>query len=183
MDIKLISQERAEDLNMPNEVFELFGKLNVQRLDRQWDYSIHYFEESKWEVFPDEAYDWQQVMTQGFALGAYVDEQLLGLAIFQDDWKKFMYLHDLKVTQAFRKNGVAAELIKKGHELALERGYRGIYTIGQDNNLAACRFYLKQGFLIGGFNDCDYRYTQQANKADIYFYLDQSPAKPKERTV
>ena len=98
MDIKLISQERAEDLNMPNEVFELFGKLNVQRLDRQWDYSIHYFEESKWEVFPDEAYDWQQVMTQGFALGAYVDEQLLGLAIFQDDWKKFMYLHDLSST-------------------------------------------------------------------------------------
>lgn len=174
MNIKLISQHSAEDLNMPNEAFELFGHLEVQRVSQQWAYSIHYSDEKDWQVFPDDIYEWPKVNADGFALGAYEAEQLIGLAIFQNDWKKYMYLHDLKVTQAHRQKGVAAKLIEKGHELALERGYHGIYTIAQDNNLAACCFYLKQGFLIGGFNDWDYRHTLQAGKADIYFYLDKA---------
>ena len=41
--------------------------------------------------------------------------------------------------------GIASELIKEGQKYTGELGYKGIYTIGQDNNLAACKFYLKQG--------------------------------------
>ena len=37
-------------------------------------------------------------------------------------------------------------------EEARNQGMRGVYTIGQDNNLSACLFYLKQGFEIGGFD-------------------------------
>jgi hypothetical protein len=47
-----------------------------------------------------------------------------------------------------------------------------IYTIGQDNNLSACLFYIKSGFVIGGFNTHVYGGTNQANKSNIYFYLD-----------
>lgn len=172
MKIKLIGQNDAEDLNLPNEAFELFGRMEIQRMTNQWEYSCHYSKESEWELFPDEAYDWHQVNEKGFALGAYVGDQVIGLAVYQDDWKQFMYLHDLKVKQAYRQSGVAAKLIEKGYELASKKGYRGLYTIGQDNNLAACQFYLKQGFEIGGFNNWDYRHTSQANKSDIYFYLD-----------
>lgn len=172
MNIKLIDQTNAQDLNLPNEAFELFGWMEIQRLNNQWEYSCHESKERTWQVFPDEIYDLQEVNGKGFALGAYIDDQIVGLAVYQDDWKKFMYLHDLKVKQAYRQSGVASKLIEKGYELASKKGYRGLYTIGQDNNLAACQFYLKQGFEIGGFNNWDYRHTSQANKSDIYFYLD-----------
>ena len=42
-------------------------------------------------------------------------------------------------------------LVEKMVEVATEHGYRGIYAVAQDNNLAACKFYLKNGFVIGGF--------------------------------
>lgn len=47
-----------------------------------------------------------------------------------------------------------------------------VYTIGQDNNLAACLFYLEHGFEIGGFDNRCYRGTSQENKTNIYFYRD-----------
>ena len=48
----------------------------------------------------------------------------------------------------------------------------GLYTIGQDDNLGACRFYLKAGFRIGGLDTEVYKGTKQEGKSDILFYLD-----------
>lgn len=42
--------------------------------------------------------------------------------------------------------------------------------VGQANNLTACRFYLKNGFTIGGFNNRVYDGTSPEGNADIYFY-------------
>lgn len=41
-----------------------------------------------------------------------------------------------------------------------------------DNNLGACLFYIKRGFVIGGLNTNVYKGTKQEGKADIYFYCD-----------
>ena len=56
--------------------------------------------------------------------------------------------------------------------IAKEKGYVGIYTQGQDNNLGACLFYIKTGFYIGGFDSNVYKGTKQEGKSDIIFYLD-----------
>lgn len=48
----------------------------------------------------------------------------------------------------------------------------GLWTIGQDNNLAACLFYVNNGFRIGGLDTDVYIGTKQEGKADIYFYKD-----------
>ena len=61
---------------------------------------------------------------------------------------------------------------KKAREIALARGYRGLYTQAQDNNLTACLFYLSQGFFIGGLDTQVYMGTRQEGKSDIIFYLD-----------
>ena len=42
--------------------------------------------------------------------------------------------------------------------------------MGQDNNLAACQFYIKSGFRIGGVDTEVYNGTSQEGKADIIFY-------------
>ena len=53
---------------------------------------------------------------------------------------------------------------------ARERGYIGLFTQAQDNNLNACLFYLHTGFEIGGFDNHVYNGTSQEGKADIIFY-------------
>ena len=83
-----------------------------------------------------------------------------------------MYLYDLKVLKDYRKKGVATALMNKAMEICRLKGYGGIYTQGQDNNLSACLFYIKNGFYIGGFDNNLYKGTPQEGKADIIFYLD-----------
>ena len=76
------------------------------------------------------------------------------------------------MNRAYRNRGVASLLIENAKKIASEKGYRGIYTQGQDNNLSACLFYIKCGFRIGGLDTEIYKGTRQEGKADILFYLD-----------
>lgn len=41
-----------------------------------------------------------------------------------------MYLCDLKVNSNYRQQGIVKQLIKRGLSLALNQGYKGIYTQG-----------------------------------------------------
>ena len=68
--------------------------------------------------------------------------------------------------------GVAKALLEKAAAAAKERGFQGLYTQGQDNNLGACLFYVKQGFVIGGLDTKVYQGTPQEGKKDILFYWD-----------
>ena len=172
MKYKKITAKNKEDILLPNEAFDLFGQMHVNRVDDEWTYETELFEQVDAMVFPEEKYNISHIQEKGFAIGAYSEDKCVGLAIFEYNWSKYLFLYDLKVNRSFRKKGVATELIKAGQKYGKEYGYKGIYTIGQDNNLGACKFYLKQGFKIGGLNTHSYRHTSQAGKYDIYFYLE-----------
>lgn len=172
MEYKFITKESERDLNIANEPFDIYGKMNVTFTNKQWDYTQELFDSVSQLTFPAENYQFENIEKNGFAIGAYDNNTCIGLAIFEFNWNKYLYLSDLKVNKNYRRQGVAQKFIELGLAKATENNYAGIYTIGQDNNLAACLFYLKQGFLIGGFNNRDYQHTQQEGKADIYFYLD-----------
>ena len=164
--------ENAGDLNLPNEPFEMPGKLIPALTDGVWRFRTELFETPDSMVFPQEQYELAEVEKKGVAFGAYEDGKCVGIAIYEDYWLKYMYLYDLKVSSHARGKGVGKALIRAGLEEAKKRGYRGLYTIAQDNNLNACMFYLKAGFAIGGFDNRVYGGTSQAGKADILFYLD-----------
>lgn len=168
----MITKETEQDLRLPNEPFEIFGQLMVSRSNNQWTHEEMYFAETESMTFPDENYQYEDIQPKGFAIGAYDNDQCVGLAIFDDNWNKYIYLNDLKVNSSFRKMGVASGLLAAGRQIAEKKGYKGMYTVAQDNNLAACKFYLKQGFEIGGLNTKIYHFTKQTGKADIYFYHD-----------
>ena len=170
--VKRITKENAQDLNLPNESFSMPGKCIPQLHDGVWSYRTELFETPRSMVFPDEDYDFEKTDQKGIIFGAYENGKCIGVAIYEDYWLKYMYLSDLKVNAAARGKGVGKALIRAGLEAAKERGYRGLYTIAQDDNLNACLFYLGAGFAIGGFDNRAYGGTSQAHKADILFYLD-----------
>lgn len=171
IEIRVIDHEHKADINIPNEAFPIFGRLIPAYDGEKWSYTTERFEKTRELRFPDENYDFD-AMSDCVFIGAYADGKCVGLAIMQDFMFQYMYLYDLKVNASLRGNHIGARLIKKAMEVAEKRGYRGIYTIGQDDNLAACLFYLNNGFHIGGL-DCDvYRGTSQEDKRNVLFYTD-----------
>lgn len=170
--IRLIGKEDASDINIKNEPFKLFGRMLPCYQDGKWSYSIIENEKIEWDLFPDENYSFENMEKEYVFVGAYDGSVCIGLAILKHQWNKYIYLYDLKVNSAYRRQHIAAKMIKSAYVYAKERGYRGIWTIGQDNNLAACLFYVNNGFRIGGLDTDVYMGTKQEGKADIYFYKD-----------
>lgn len=169
-----IDQQHSKDLNLPNQPFSLFGRLLPSYQNREWHYEVQKFDASKIEkmCFPDENYDFETLSKNSIILGAYRNQQCIGLAILQHTWNEYLYLYDLKVDAAYRSKQVGSLLIKKAKEISKENHYLGLFTQGQDNNLGACLFYLKNGFKIGGIDTLVYTGTKQEGKIDILFYSD-----------
>lgn len=172
--IRVIKEERAQDINLPNEPFSLFGRMIPSYVNECWGYDTVYWEEEKITemCFPQENYNYAEMKENSVFLGAYDEDKCVGLAILQQGFFKYMYLYDLKVNADVRGKGIGKLLIEEAKRVALAQGYRGLYTQGQDNNLGACLFYIKSGFYIGGFDSNVYKGTKQEGKADILFYLD-----------
>lgn len=175
IEIKRIAEATKNDINIPNEPFTLWGKMIPTYDGNKWAYTTKKFEESKIieMVFPNENYNFDALKKKCFFVGAYNEcGKCIGLGIFRHDCFKYLYLDDLKVCREYRGHGIGKLLLDEGKKIAAENSYRGIYTIGQDNNLSACLFYIKSGFVIGGFNTHIYGGTNQSNKSNIYFYLE-----------
>ena len=153
-----------------NEPFPLFGRMIPQYDGAHWTYTTEEFPPSARSemVFPEEEYELGAA--DFFYTGAFDGDTCVGLAVWQRDMFRYLYLYDLKVNGAYRGQGIGKQLIDAGMEIAQTQGLIGIYTIVQDNNLAAARFYLKSGFAIGGLNTRVYDGTRQADKRDIYLY-------------
>ena len=171
--IQRIDAQHQADINIPNEPFELFGKIEVSYADGQWSHRLVRYapEQISRMCFPDETYRYDENPNRVF-LGAYDGEACIGLAVLEPGMFRYMYLYDLKVNERYRGQHVGERLMEEARAIAAEQGYCGIYTQGQDNNPAACLFYLHTGFYIGGLDTNVYRHTSQEGKADILFYCE-----------
>lgn len=170
IDIRSIDRAHAADINLPNEPFALSGRMVPTYVDEAWSCSIQHTGGVSAMTFPDEHYDYDALTGNSTFLGAYDGEKCVGLAVLQEGFFRYMYLYDLKVNAAYRRQGIAGRLIGRAEKIARAKGYIGLWTQGQDNNLGACLFYLHAGFEIGGFDNRVYDGTKQAGKADILFY-------------
>ena len=170
--IRLIGRENAADIRLPNERFPLFGRMLPSYSNGKWSYTVTELTEPGWDIFPDENYNFEEMQKNYVFIGAYDAEKCIGLAILERQWSKYLYLYDLKVNSDYRDRHIGTRLIEKACECAGELGKRGVWTVGQDNNLAACLFYIHNGFRIGGLDTEVYNGTKQEGKADIYFYKD-----------
>lgn len=173
-DIRIIGEDCREDINLPNEPFRLIGRMIPSYTNGRWSYDVcRRKEEDITEMrFPDENYRYDEMKDDSVFIGAYDQDRCVGLAVLRDACFRYMYLYDLKTSREYRRQGVATALLEKAKEACRARGYSGIYTIGQDDNLSACLFYIKAGFCIGGFDTRVYHGTAQEGKADVIFYLD-----------
>ncbi|MCX2454766.1 GNAT family N-acetyltransferase [Lacticaseibacillus nasuensis] len=169
--IQQITTANEADLRLPNEPFPIIGEFLVTRTEAGWSHQERLAAQVHEQTFPEENYQLAAIDAAGFALGAYAEEQCVGLATFEYQFNRFVYLADLKVTQTYRRSGVARALLDAAKPIAQAHGSQGLCTIAQGSNVIANRFYLAYGFHIGGLETFRYEFTRAKGETDIHYWL------------
>ena len=86
-------------------------------------------------------------------------------------WNKFGYVEELVVDPEFRGQGVGHALMARAIEWAKGQNLPGLTLETQDNNVPACKFYEKCGFVLGGFDLFAFRNLANASEIALYWYL------------
>ena len=86
-------------------------------------------------------------------------------------WNKFGYVEELVVDPEFRGKGVGHALMARAIEWAKGQNLPGLTLETQDNNVPACKFYEKCGFVLGGFDLFAFRNLANASEIALYWYL------------
>ena len=80
--------------------------------------------------------------------------------------------YEITVDKKYRTLGVGKRLINQAKQWAKEGNMPGIMLETQNNNVAACKFYEKCGFVIGGFDFLVYKgLDMTSDEVAIYWYL------------
>ncbi len=86
-------------------------------------------------------------------------------------WNKFAYVEELVVDTDFRGQGIGYALMSRAIACARQQGFPGLTLETQDNNVPACKFYEKCGFILSGFDLCAYKNLDNPTEFALYWYL------------
>lgn len=169
-----MDETNVGDFNTTNEPFELFGRMKVELIDDSWRFSEELWDEPRSMLFPLDKIDPLGLVgheDRGVLL-AYIDQRCAGQCRFSKRWNRYLYIEDLAIAQEYRRQGLGRILILAVIAWARQRGFPGLSLEAQDTNLAACRFYRKLGFSLGGIDRHFYRQTSARGQVAYFWYLD-----------
>lgn len=175
MKIVKLSSDTLQDINKPNEPFEIIGKLKPTFVNDEWAYSEELYDHSHLYAYPDEDCDYSLYIENPdkAVFLAYSEKECIGQIVLRKDWNKYAFVEDIGVAKSSRGQGVGTALIQKAIEWAKEKGLCGLALETQDDNLLACRFYAKCGLSIGAVNTMLYKNFSKpcSDETAIFWYL------------
>lgn len=172
MEIVKINQKNLKDINKPNQPFEIIGRINPTFADGRWMYTEELYDQPYMKAYPDDTWDYAAYIDNPdkTIFLAYSEEQCIGQIVLRRDWNKYAFIEDICVAKSARGKGVGSSLIHEAIEWAKSSCLMGLALETQDNNLLACRFYAKCGFIIGAVNTMLYRNFNNREFA-VFWYL------------
>ena len=172
MEIVKIDQHNLADINKANQPFEIIGKIKPTFADGIWTYTEELIEQSYTKIYPNDTRDYATYIDNHdkTVFLAYSDTECIGQIVLKRDWNGYAFIEDICVAKPARGQGVGTDLIKKATEWAKNANLKGLSLETQDNNLLACRFYAKCGFVIGAVNTMLYRNFDNEEFA-VFWYL------------
>ena len=175
MEIVKLSFITLKDVNKANEPFEIIGRLKPNFLNDEWNYTEEIYDCPYLHLYPNEDCDYSLYIENPdkTVFLAYADKECVGQIVLRKDWNKYAFVEDICVSKSSRGQGIGSALIQKAIEWAKDKGLDGLALETQDNNLLACRFYSKCGFVIGAVNTMLYKnFTKPWSDATaIFWYL------------
>lgn len=166
-----LTKDLVEDINMTNDYFTLYGKVVPSLQSGKWSYTEVLFDKTRETRFPDDKLEWSQYINQEdkALFLAYINNVCIGQIRIIKDWNRFCYIENIATKKDYRGSGVGTLLLNKAEEWAKQRNLIGMSLEAQDDNLGACRFYVKQGFILGGVDTLKQSYNSDI-ETTLYWY-------------
>jgi ribosomal protein S18 acetylase RimI-like enzyme len=103
-----------------------------------------------WEQSDEEEWArYQQFLAEGYSLGAYEGEDLVGFALNEPRrWNNTLWIWEFHVGETHRRRGIGRQLMGAVVEKARQAGFRVVGLETQSTNIPAISFYRAVGFEI-----------------------------------
>ena len=76
------------------------------------------------------------------------ETKFIGYAAVSKSWTNFAQIDDIAVDVSARRSGAGRLLLNAAIDWAYDRALPGVRMETQSNNVAACRFYERNGFML-----------------------------------
>jgi ribosomal protein S18 acetylase RimI-like enzyme len=120
---------------------------------------------------PEELRRYREVVLQGWSLGAYDGENLVGIALAERrDWNRSLWVWELGVAETQRRKGIARSLVEELSHRAREAGLRVLVCETQTTNVPAIDFYHNTGFHVDGI-DLSYYTNEDAERGEVALFM------------
>jgi len=168
-----ISHRHLSDINKPNQPFLVFGRLIPSYMNGKWTWTEELFEIPYEKRYPDDELDYGDYVDNPdkIIFMAYVDDKCVGQIRLRRNWNKYCYVEDIAVDRKYRGMGLGRKLVDTAVQWAKKGGMLGLLAETQDTNLAACRFYHRYGFVLGGADTMLYANCSDSNEKALFWYL------------
>lgn len=167
--IRPLKEQLINVVNNANEPFPIIGKILPSFSNGVWSYEEELYDIPTEIRFPDDKLDWSTYIdsNEKIILLAFHEDTCIGQIRLVKDWNRFAYIENIAVKKDFRKSGVGHLLLEAAEIWAKGQSLIGLSLEAQNDNLIACRFYVKEGFVLGGVDTL----KQSANpKIDLTLY-------------
>lgn len=103
---------------------------------------------------------------------AWWQDQPVGHVVVSSHWNGLAYVDELAVDARVRRAGVGRALLEVVRFWALRKHLPGVMLETQNNNLAACRLYEREGYQLGGVDRLRYRGIDPLTReVALFWYL------------
>lgn len=150
--IKPLEEKFIEIVNKANEPFPVIGKIIPRFLNGAWSYEELLYENKLETIFPDDQLNWQEYINseKKVVFLAFCEGECIGQIRLVKDWNRFAYIENIAVRKSLRKSGIGHLLLEAAAAWAHDKSLIGLSLEAQNDNVIACRFYEKEGFVLGG---------------------------------
>lgn len=173
--IKRLNDENFHDVDNCDGTFVVDSELVLSVEGAHISYHTVTVEPYKKRYVPEQNRDLRAYIDspKGAVYLAYIEERVCGQMIISLSWNNYALIEDLEVDVKFRRNGVGQALIEQAKSWASSLGLAGIAVETQNNNVSACRFYERCGFLLCGFDSNLYRgLNPNSTETALFWYFD-----------
>lgn len=135
--------DRLTEIDLSEHITQVYRLVDGQLEAEAHDWHRPRGDEAFWRERIDE---WKQTLQPDLWLGAYDGERLAGLASLRYELAPGLaQLTTLHVSQPYRRQGVARQLVQTVAALARQHGAQALYVSAIPSQ-SAVNFYLRQGF-------------------------------------
>lgn len=166
-----MAESNMKDYNKPNEGFMVTGRILPSYENGLWTYTEEDFAEAYAKRYEDEQIAVAYTEDESKAVFLFYNgEKCTGRIRLRANWNGYAMVEDIAVAGSRRQQGIGRRLMDQAVQWAQQHKLAGLMLETQDVNVAACRFYARYGFEIGGVDNRLYSNFPAAGEQAIFWY-------------